>query len=378
MKKRLIYFAIYFALLIFFTMTTMQIDMQINGGHQYYFVMSKSPFALSSSPFCYRILIPLVVHVIPVDELSGYFLVTFILFTALIWLIHIYSAGLFKSEKTGFILTLFFLLIYWSSRFFIFNPYAVEPGVYIAIFSLLILMQKDNNIAFLLLFTISIFIKESVLLIAPAYLAYQLKKNNFRKACKNFLIYALPPVIIYFLFRFFAFKMHLGRDIIESVQFYVQNRGSSGFIRIFMHGILNTWGVLLVVLISELKTVIQKIREMPWTLVLFLTGLLQPLFDSGVEIMLFASFPAMLLWFQPALDGFLERFKMIYKPVVLAGLLTIHFIFNLKFHEYGVMLPEFLEDIPKFTGDYIMPALLLLAFARFLVRTIQERKMKTL
>jgi hypothetical protein len=374
-KKNYKYFIFYALLVIFISISTSQINKNSAGSHSYYIQNANAPLSVKSSPHAYRIILPLVVYILPVDAEEGFLLINYLIMLSFILLLHLLLCDIFNSSKTAFYLTFLTLLGYYSIRVFIYNVFLPDLSIYLLMLFCIRAFLNTKYFYFALGLLIGAFTKETILILVPAFMALTVRKHGFKDGAKKCLFYALPPVILYFTFRLFALKAYAGSDIIKSLSFYTTSRGAEGFFKIYTAGLIKTYGIIIGVILLEIKAVLKFISKNKWTLVLLIFSLILPFFDSDVELLLFHSFLSVTLYAGVSLERFFKRYK-INKAFAITILFILQFAISCSDIFPGIVTLKFIEKTGTFTLLFLLPVLIFASLIHSSVIAIYEKHIK--
>ncbi len=180
------------------------------GDAWHYYYMSIFPFnSAIDAPFCYRILTPSIIYLLPLDPLIGYWLFTFIciFITALLFFHYLKLLG-FKNFY-ALIGTIIFLVSVPNFYLFYYTIF-VDPLQYLLfLIGCIILLNISRGkikgtkeiILMMLILGIGILNKETIIFLIPIY-AMITKGYKGYKIIKTIII-SIPPTIIYLFLRSF-------------------------------------------------------------------------------------------------------------------------------------------------------------------------------
>ncbi|MBD3228917.1 MAG: hypothetical protein GF329_12080 [Candidatus Lokiarchaeota archaeon] len=179
------------------------------GDAWHYYTMTIEPFnSIVDAPFCYRILTPLIVYLMPFDPIIGYWSLTVICTMLTSLLLYYYLKAL--EIKTYFaILGSILFLISVPNFYLFFYTIFVDPLQYLLFLLGCFLLLKINSseikgkkeiLSIVLILSIGMLNKETIVFLIPLYLI-SARGNKLKKSLKTIGI-SIPPLIIYLLLRY--------------------------------------------------------------------------------------------------------------------------------------------------------------------------------
>lgn len=168
--------------------------------HQSYLAMAKSPFNYYIAPFCWRIGVPLVAGMFNNAQM-GFLAITVTSFI-------LSGVGLYLlAESYGFsgVLPAVGVLLFFFSdgvRFALFDFYLPDALMFsILIFSILSILKR-NDIFFMVLLLLGVFVKETILLVLPLRYSLVVSKPVEPRALFRTFLLGLPAILVLFAIRF--------------------------------------------------------------------------------------------------------------------------------------------------------------------------------
>ncbi len=340
-NKTLIIFA--FIVIVLFSFTTDLISFKNIGTHSVYKLMSEKPFKMDASPYCYRVGVPLLAYAMPLDSGTAFQIILYLSAGLLILLSHLFLSS-FKLDKKAVLVTLLvFISTFWTIRYFIFNPFEINNVAFVLLIACLFFMINKNNVLFSITLLLALFIKENALVLLPVYLTYKYQIYK-RKSFLMMLKYALPPVLVYVLFRFISFKAYFGSDIIAHFNYFSGRLGFAGYFKLIVNNTVLIWGMLLPVILIDMKTLFSTIKKHLWTLVLFILSLLWPLLTPGSDLNFYYAYPAVLIWFAYSIQSIFQKhtnFSKLFVPIVIVFQIMVNYLIFPK---------SIIFSLPEYTG----------------------------
>ncbi|MHA1271036.1 MAG: hypothetical protein ACTSPY_14680 [Candidatus Helarchaeota archaeon] len=180
------------------------------GDAWHYYSMSINPFNSNvEKPFCFRILTPLIVYILPLDQLTGFWILTIICTGLTSFLFYNYLKEMSFKHFYSLLGTIFFTLSISNFYLFYYTIF-VEPMQYLLFLTgcyIILLISKGKIsgskeiILVSLIISIGVFNKENILFLIPLYLI-STKGYKGYKIVKTIIV-SIPPLIFYVFLRSF-------------------------------------------------------------------------------------------------------------------------------------------------------------------------------
>jgi len=181
-----------------------------SGDAWYYYYMSISPFNPNiAAPFCYRILTPLIIYLLPINSITGYWIFTVICTVLTSFILFHFLKKLGFNNIYSYCGSMLFIISIANFFLFYFTIF-VDPLLYLlftlgCLIILYIDLEKIKGLkeVFLisLILTLGIMNKENIILLIPMY-AMITKGHKGYKFVKTIVV-SIPPIITFILLRRF-------------------------------------------------------------------------------------------------------------------------------------------------------------------------------
>jgi hypothetical protein len=173
--------------------------------HQDYIALAKDPFNSGNAPFCWRLLVPVIAHLLPLPYEYTFFLFTMLalLFTGLL-IFKILKHYNF-SDEYGFYGILLFYGMVWAVRFNLIEFWYPDALLFLLITLAVYAALKQQKILFFLVILSGVTVKETMLIVIPLWYSIN-KERKYSgkfdwKAFKDTVILSFPAVILLILIR---------------------------------------------------------------------------------------------------------------------------------------------------------------------------------
>lgn len=168
-----------------------------------YFQMSHQPFQFIHAPFSYRVFIPAIVYILPLDNLNGFRLVNLTSLYLLLLSLYEFIRGFDFSHKMSVVGVSLFAPLY-STLYTIDNIVLVDfPAYLFFVLSLIAIQRKKPNL-FGIALLLGVITKEIVLFSVPILIAsIVIFPNDFdNEFVKKIGIYILCSIVVFFTVRY--------------------------------------------------------------------------------------------------------------------------------------------------------------------------------
>ncbi len=316
-------------------MTSTHPAFQAGGDHLHYIAMAEEPGGLYQAPFCYRILTPTIVRLMPFGLADSFYFLSIILLVGtgvLVYYIVFETVGNNWLAMAGIAI---FYSLSAGAKFCIYDFWLTEPALFFfGALSLYFLLRK-HDIWFSITLAVAVLAKESALFLLP--LAYTIRAESLfdRKAATRALAVSVLPVAVYLGVRA-AVPSLPQPSLIELFSTIGVDRLSSGFLGFIRGGTVGTWGVLILALLafSDRKGGRILLRALPFLILVYL----QPLFAKNVDRLLVLAFIAMIPAAVESLRYVTARFRL--TRWMAGGYIVIPFILTALKSGYNSPSPE--------------------------------------
>jgi len=169
--------------------------------HHKYIAMAEQPFDFHLAPFCWRVLVPLLAWMLPLNTVSSFMVLSFagLWGTAVFLYLLLRRAGFSGALSYGGMVL--FLSMGWAARYNIHDFWLVDPVALMFITACLWSLLARKNILFAFLLTAGVTAKESVIFVAPLYYTLNAERLFDRKKLLHLIIIVLPAVTVLILLR---------------------------------------------------------------------------------------------------------------------------------------------------------------------------------
>ena len=148
-----------------------------------------------TAPFCYRVFTPFIVSLTPLNTLDGFRFVAFI--SDCLNLFFLSQILLLLGFSYRYVLcgVAFFIGIFWTLKISFFSPCYVDYQVMLFILMHLYFTLRKKYIVAILVSSLAIFQKDSLLFLPFVSMAYYYESNN-RKFSRNFILISIVSIVI--------------------------------------------------------------------------------------------------------------------------------------------------------------------------------------
>ncbi|MEO5953306.1 MAG: hypothetical protein ABIQ44_12645 [Chloroflexia bacterium] len=169
--------------------------------HRYVMMAEGNPFDFHLAPFSWRILMPALVKLLPFGTEIGFLLITLIcLCLSGVLLYYIVRAAGFTYEYSLFGILLFFSMG-WLTKQYIFDFWLPDVPAIAFILAAIYAIYKKHDLLFLVLLTIGVLAKETVIFVIPLYYSLNALRLFDWPLLRRTTLFAIPPAIILILLR---------------------------------------------------------------------------------------------------------------------------------------------------------------------------------
>lgn len=163
-----------------------------------------------TAPFCWRLLEPVIVYLLPFSIQTGYFIVTYLSILISALLVYLITRNLFTEKYYPWISVLTFFSLINVVRINAIEFIAVDPPAFMFMLLAVYSIYRKNNILFVISTILGVLTKETVLIVLPLYFTinYKTLQNNLSQNKKDtYLILlrtallSLPAIAVFVLLR---------------------------------------------------------------------------------------------------------------------------------------------------------------------------------
>lgn len=311
--------------------------------HKYIYMASQNPFDFHIAPFCWRIINPLFAKLLPFDLQWNFLIITFLS----IWITGVaiyYLVKIFNFSKEFAFLGMFmFFSLGWATKYVLQDFWLPDALSFLFITLAIYCIVSKKDIWFIVLLTIGVSVKESVIFVAPLYYTLSTQKFVNMKLFKRTMLLVIPSIIVLFILRVSIPQMnnnlnylstipetlHGGWGPIDSYSYWEllkilgKRRLSELSLSTLLSYSVGTFGfmVMLLPFFSIKKNIILFLKFIPFLLLVCFPLL----FAFDAERYIVVGFPAMILLALNGIDAFLKRLEIqpasfIPLPLFLLGL----------------------------------------------------------
>ncbi|PKL83485.1 MAG: hypothetical protein CVV24_04795 [Ignavibacteriae bacterium HGW-Ignavibacteriae-3] len=169
--------------------------------HHKYIYMAENPFQYHLAPYCWRILNPLIVYLLPFGTTNDFFILTSLtLFFSSLMVYYLLRILKFETEYaiTGLII---FLGMGWIIKYNIYDFWLTDSLLNVFILLLYLSLIRKKDVALSLLLATGVLVKETVLFIAPLYYTFNTEKLVSPKLILKNVFLVLPALSVFLVVR---------------------------------------------------------------------------------------------------------------------------------------------------------------------------------
>lgn len=163
------------------------------GDALFYMEMARRPFTVTAAPFCYRVLSPLIVWLLPLGVSPGFLILTFAGLAATAATLYVYLREFYAHQRAlfGVGLFLFSPCVTWNLQ----NPYLVDPLSYFFIVLAFLLLRREKWLGLTLALAVGVLAKETVLFVLVFIAAVAIFKYRLRPLSRWAMIFICPCLV---------------------------------------------------------------------------------------------------------------------------------------------------------------------------------------
>ncbi|MHA1309640.1 MAG: hypothetical protein ACTSWR_05550 [Candidatus Helarchaeota archaeon] len=291
----------------------------------YYKMMSETPFNPSiSAPYCYRILTPLIVFILPFDSGSSFLYINFIFFILTSIIFYKFLKRLNFNKFYSFNGEIIFTAGNVTSIYLIHNFIMVDQLnqlIFLIGCYLLVFYNPDKriyrDILIIVILAIGVLNKETILLIIPIYFVLE-SGNLFKKIFKTLLI-ATPSLGIFIVLRLFI--PHTGSYEAIWLFYHLENLLST------LYNIFLTFGLFWIMAFFNFDNNIKFLQRSYWIIPIFIG---QIILASNIYRLIFLSFPIVLPLALLEFKQISQKINKVTITFILTSQITITIFYILK------------------------------------------------
>jgi len=271
--------------------------------HNRYIAMAQAPFEgelALQAPFCWRILTPLIVHLLPVNYKLGFFAVSFLGLLATCLFLYVYQRRLGIGQMASLVGMILFVYLWPAVRYDLYDPYLVDPlaMAFVAGAFYLLITGRDKVLALWL--ALGVANKEVVLFVLPAWFCLQIKQGAHREPMAlvwRTLKISAPALIVWGTLRLLI-QPYNRYDYLEQMLIVIRGRylaqGLRGLAREIYAYSFGTWGVLFALLVLRPRDKLHYLLADWPSLVYLLVVFSQMIFANNTHRLLIYGFPVII------------------------------------------------------------------------------------
>ncbi len=252
-----------------------------------YIAMAEQPLVQHPTPYCYRVLVPTLARLLPLDLTTSFFALTFFFMVGTGVLVYYLLREMGMDRFISLLGLPLFYGLNWGARFAFFDFRLTDPALFFLSALTLLLLLKGRLWLAVVTLSLATLAKESALFLLPFAYTLRARKIVDVAAAARALFVGIIPVAVLLVLRWTipgeydpsALWSTIGRSRIES--------GMAGFVR---GATVGTWGVglLIVALFSGRQGRDWLVRSAPFLALVYL----QPFFAINVDRLLVLGFLA--------------------------------------------------------------------------------------
>jgi len=326
-------------------MTYQHPDFVKSWDHHEYIRMAKGDFLeFKVAPYCWRVLNPLIAKVLPFELQLNFLIISFISI-CMSGVVIYYLVKMFNFSKLFALMGMFmYYSLGWATKFVLYDFWLPDPLSFLFILLAIYYVLTKKDLLFMILLSVGVLVKESVIFTAPLYYTFNVRKLVDMKMAKRVLILVLPAIIVLLVLRILIPGAEVNsseQSLIKEIEGTARSEnGSYGYLdhwkkigwerirgfspfKIFYVGLV-TFGVMLIALpfFSIKRNFNLFLKFMPFLLLICS----QLFFATNTERLLVVGFPAVILLALNGIDAISEKLRI--KPHYF--LLLPLFIFGLN------------------------------------------------
>ncbi len=295
------------------------------GDHLHYLAMAEEPGGLYQAPFCFRVLTPALVRLMPFGTADSFYFLTVIFLIGTGVLVYYIVFETVRDNWFAMTGIAFFYSLSAGVKFCFYDFWLTEPALFFfGALSILFLLRR-HDIWLSVTLAVAVLAKESALFLIPLVYTVRAESLFDRKAAVRALAVAILPVAVYFGVRIAVPSLPQPSP---TELFRV-----AGFLR---GGTVGTWGVLisLLIVLSGRKGGRILLRTMPFLVLVYI----QSLFAKNVDRLLVFAFIALIPAAVEGLRNMTTRFRL--SRWMAGGYVIIPFILVALKSGYNPPSPE--------------------------------------
>ena len=170
--------------------------------HHKYLEMAESDLLdFHIAPYAWRVGTPLVANILPFDLMTSFLLITFLSTWITAILIYCIARKLGFSPWIALTGSILWLTLDWGARFYLLDFWLVDPFAELFIVAAIYAALVRRSVLFIVLITLGVTVKESVIFVAPLYYSLSTTRLVDARLALRTMLFTIPPVIMLFIIR---------------------------------------------------------------------------------------------------------------------------------------------------------------------------------
>ena len=346
--------------------------------HSYMAIATEGPGApgkASAPPFCWRLLTPFLVRLIPAPLPVAFFLVSFGAVAAATYLIYVLLLTSGLSHEWSLLGEISYLSCFWAVGFSLWDYLMVDATSLLIVIAGLVVLEREDwpaggrRVAIVALLALGALNKESYLALAAAAFVYWVRRDTGSLAarCVRSAMPIVPAIFVMLLVRFSitpdASQMkEFSSYSLESVFLTMLLSRLQRLPALTLNALVDPWGPLVLVpALFGLRRAIRWFGLHPHRLALVVVAFAQTFVATSVGRLVAVAAPVMVLY---SIESLHARFKDA-RPQsrLIVSLLALQFLFQyVRRTTLGLSLPPY-EPNPLVTASYGIRVAALVSFA---------------
>lgn len=205
-----------------------------------YIAMAERPHAEHAAPYCYRVLVPTLARLLPLDLTTSFFALTLCFIAATGVLLYYLLRAMGMARFISAVGMLLFYGLNWGARFAFFDFRLTDPALFFLATASLLLIVKGRLTYAVVTLALGVLAKESALFLLP--FVYTLRARRFLDptALLTALVVGAVPVVVFLLVRWSIPGEYNPAALWSTIGTLRIEDGMAGFVR---GGTVGTWGV---------------------------------------------------------------------------------------------------------------------------------------
>lgn len=173
--------------------------------HQDYIALAKDPFNSGNAPFCWRLFIPVIAHIVPVPHIYTFFAITVLSLLLTGFFIYLILKHYKFSDEYAFNGLLLFYGMVWAVRFNLIEFWYPDALLFLLMSIAVYASLKRNKILFFFVLLIGVTVKETMMIAIPFWYILKPKEEGFIyfdwKRLRETFHLSLPAILLFLIIR---------------------------------------------------------------------------------------------------------------------------------------------------------------------------------